>query len=260
MTARAPRSILPGSDEAIDALSAEDRERVGREWARRADVELTAAAFSALIVQGLLADGAAPEVIDLAARSVGDEARHARICHEVAKRYLARSVPDPRARPFEEPRYGDCPPPLSRLLALVMHSCINETLATVCLGEGLKRCVSTTARAATRELLQDDLNHARIGWAHLASPYVGAEAKYHIGKALPTLLQLGYDGWMAEPRAAFDEPAHAILGAPRFASLMRIAFDDLVLPGFDHVGVDTGEARAWYATLPPPPQARPSVG
>jgi hypothetical protein len=133
------------------------------------------------------------------------------------------------------------------LLGLVLHSCVNETLATVCLTEGLEAAVSPTARAATHELLRDDVNHARIGWAHLASEHVDAGAKRHVGVALPTLLRLGRDAWLAEPREDFDDPAHGVLGSARFPRLMNKAFEDLVLPGFDYVGVDTRAGREWLA-------------
>ena len=244
-----PPFTLPSEDDVIAALGPEERERIGREWLRRAEVELTAAAFTAQIVHGLLTDGVTPEVLSLAAQAVADEVRHGRICHEVAERYLGSSVPPPRARPSEEPVYGDCPPPLSRLLGFVMHACVNETLATVCLREGMSLCVSPTAKAATQHLLRDDLNHARMGWAHLASAHVDAEAKQHIGRALPLLLRLGYDGWMAEPRAPFDAPEHGVLGQPRFERLMSSALEEIVLPGFDHVGVETSAARAWAKGL-----------
>jgi hypothetical protein len=240
------KSILPAHDPVIAALDGEMRDRIGREWLRRAEVELTAATFTAQLVRGLLLDGAAPEVVELAARAVVDEVGHGRLCHEVAERYLGRPAPAPRSRPADEPVYGDCPPQLSRLLALVMHSCINETLATVCLRDSMRRCESPTAKAATRRLLRDDLNHARLGWAHLASPFVDAEARYHVGRALPTLLRLGQDGWINEPRAPFDDPAHGVLGPAGFPALMKTALSELVLPGFDHVGVDTRAGREWF--------------
>ncbi len=153
-------SSLPPDDDVIATLDRPARERIGAEWLRRAEVELTAAAFTARIVHGLLSDGAIPDVLALAARAVADEVRHAGICHEVAERYLGSPAPSPRARATEDPVFGDCPPPLSRLLALVMHSCVNETLATVCLREGMSLCVAPTAKAATQQLLRDDLNRA----------------------------------------------------------------------------------------------------
>lgn len=237
------------AESCVEALSPDVREQIGTEWQRRADVELTAAALSAQIARGLLLDGAAPEVLELAARAVSDEVRHSRICHRVAELYCGRAMPEPRARRIDEPRFGDAPPEVSRLLCLVLHSCINETLATVCLRDGLKMAESHAVRAATRQLLEDDLNHARLGWAHLASSHVDADRRCHIERALPTLLRLGHEGWLSEPRTDLDEPAHGVLATSRFAPLTHQALTEVVLPGFEHLALDTRPARDWYARL-----------
>jgi hypothetical protein len=240
---------LPGRDDSIEALSAADRERIGREWLRRAEVELTAATLSAQIARGLLLDGAARDVLELAAQAVVDEVRHAHLCHAVAERYLARKADPPHSRPIDEPVFGDCPAELSRLFGVVLHSCISETMATVCLRDGLGQCVSPTAKAATKQLLEDDLNHARLGWAHLASSFVSAEAKRHIGLALPTLLRLGHDSWLCEKRPHESDPAHGVLGMTGFLALTQNALANVILPGFDHVGVDTQLGRIWFADI-----------
>lgn len=238
-------------DDVIDALEAGMRALVGREWQRRADVELTAASLTERLVQGLLLDGAVPEVLELATNAVAEEARHARICHGVAERYLACALPAPRARSLHEASFGNAPPAVNRLLLFVLHSCVNETLATVCLREGLKLAESPTVKAATQQLLRDDLKHARMGWAHLASSAVDDTARAHVGAALPVLLRLGHAGWLEEPRSGIDVPAHGVLGNPSFPPLMHAAFRDVILPGFEHVGIDTRGARAWYETLEP---------
>lgn len=238
------RAALAEPDPAIEALSGPARERIGLEWARRAEVELTAAALSAQIARGLLIDGAVIEVLELAASAVSEELEHAQICRLVAERYLARALPPPRARPIDEPVFGDASPAVSRLLGLVLHSCINETMATLCLREGLKSAESSSARAATRQLLADDVNHARLGWAHLASPHIDAERRFHVQQALPTLVRLGRECWLNEARADFDDPAHGVLGQTRFLALTERALSELVLPGFAHLGFDLGAARA----------------
>jgi hypothetical protein len=237
----------PESDPPIEALNSTERELVGREWQRRADVELTSASLSARLVQGLLLDRASLDVVGLAARAVGEETLHAGICRRVAEVYLGRSLPEPCARPLAEPRFGNAPPEINRLLLFVLHSCVNETLATVCLREGLKLSTSSTVKLATQRLLRDDVNHSRMGWAHLASGRVSSDAKAHLARALPMLLRLGTSGWLEEPRADIDVPEHGVLGNGRFPSLVHVALTELVLPGFDHVGVDTSGGRAWYA-------------
>jgi hypothetical protein len=238
---------LPDGDDVIDSLDASERERIGEEWLRRAQVELTAATISAQIARGLLLDGGTREVLELAARAVGDEVRHAWLCHAVAERYLGRAVDTPVSRPIDEPTFGNCPPALNRLLGLVLHSCVSETMAAVCLRNGLALCRSPTARAATRQLLQDDLNHARLGWAHLASAHVDVDSKRHVGSALPTLLRLGHESWLNEPRPADGNPAHGVLGRSGFRDLARTALAEIVLPGLEHVGIDTRAGRDWLA-------------
>jgi hypothetical protein len=61
------------------------------------------------------------------------------------------------------------------------------------------------------------------------------------------LLRLGRDGWLDEPRAPIDAPAHGVLGNARFPELFRDAVHELILPGFEHVGVDVRAARAFLA-------------
>lgn len=239
---------LPQHDEVIEGLDPGARERIGREWQRRAEVELTAATLSAQLARDLLLAHAIPAVLELAAQAVVDELHHARLCHAVAERYLGRPVPLPRSRRIDEPRFGSAGPELSRLLCLVLHCCVNETLATVCLREGLKAAESPTAHAVTRRLLADDLNHARLGWAHLASSAIDDDARHHLARALPTLLKLGVEGWRDEPRADFDAPAHGVLGNERFPRLMQEAVAELILPGFDYVGIDTASARRSWTT------------
>jgi len=234
-------------DEAITALDDETRSLVGHEWQRRADVELTAAILTAKLVQGLLLDGAIAEVVELAAAAVAEEAQHARICHAVAQTYLGRALPPPRGRALEDARFGDAPAEINRLLSFVLHACINETLATVCLRETLKLAESKAVKVATQQLLRDDLNHARMGWAHLASKAVGLEARAHLSAALPTLLRLGRDGWREDPRSARDISGHGVLGRATFVTLVDDAFGEVILPGFEHVGVDVAPARAWFA-------------
>jgi hypothetical protein len=78
---------------------------------------------------------------------------------------------------------------------------------------------------------------------------VSAESKRHVSRALPTLLRLGRDAWLDEPRAPFDDPPHGVLGSAGFAHLMDVGFAELVLPGFDYVGVETLAARQWLASV-----------
>src|SRR3954464_12880281 len=101
-------------DAAVQALALEQREQIGQLWLERARGELSTAAVFAQVASGVLAIGAAPEVLSLTARAVGDEVRHARLCHRLAELYLGRSVPLPRASEVDEARFGDAPEAINR--------------------------------------------------------------------------------------------------------------------------------------------------
>ncbi len=45
------------------------------------------------------------------------------------------------------------------------------------------------------------------------------------------------------PGEAF--PHHGMLSRDAFRETVRAALDDVVLPGFEHAGIDIGPARAW---------------
>ncbi|MEY2932513.1 MAG: hypothetical protein RL033_3262 [Pseudomonadota bacterium] len=224
-------------DAAVQALASEQREQIGQLWLERARGELSTAAVFAHLASGVLAIGAAPEVLSLTARAVGDEVRHARLCHGLAELYLGHSVPLPRAPEVDDARFGDAPAAINRCLFLIFQSCVNEGIAAAYLQENLRLVRATAAHRVIHELLQDDLIHARIGWAHLASPELTEEARQHVRAALPTLIRLGREAWLTPPESGdLDCPEHGCLGFFRHAPIVEAALKELVLPGFEHLG------------------------
>src|SRR5215472_7573582 len=165
-TARLPE------DPTIDALDGELRERLGRQWASRATAELRVAAIFSVVSRGLFETGADPAVIHIAARAVSDEVRHADICRRLAVRYLGRDVAWPPPGRAAMPELAKAPKELRPTLHTVAMGCVNETIASAWLDESLRPATSPLARAALRELIADDIHHARLGWAHLASSFV----------------------------------------------------------------------------------------
>jgi len=221
----------------LRSLPPEQRERIGALWLERARGELSTAAVFAHVTSGVLAIGASPEVVSLSARAVGDEVRHARLCHGLAELYLGRSVPLPRAPAVDEARFGDAPRAINHLLSLVFQSCVNEGIAAAYLQENLRLVRAAAAHKVIHELLQDDLVHARIGWAHLASPELTEEGRRHVAAALPTLIRLGREAWLRPPESSdLDCPEHGCLAFSRHAAIVEAALRELVLPGFAHLG------------------------
>ena len=176
-------------DASIAELPEPDRRAIGAVWLSRASAELTTASVTASVARALIELDAVTDVVVLAARAVSDEVRHSQLCHALAEAYLGQRLAPPRARQLEDASFGDAPQELNRLLLVVYHSCLNEGIATAILQENLRLAQAPAVRRVLHELLQDDVEHARIGWAHLASSAVGAEARRHVGLALPALLR-----------------------------------------------------------------------
>jgi len=167
------------------------------------------------IARELLETGADPVVQQIVARAVSDEVRHAEICRALARRYLARDVAWPPPGPVPLPFHGPASEALRPTLHITAMCCINETLATAWLGRSLADATAPLARAAVRALLADDIDHARAGWAHLASPHVTAQVRAQIAGWLPRLLEAARRarGSSTRPRAPrLDDAAFASNG------------------------------------------------
>jgi hypothetical protein len=242
------RTSLPWEDESIDALDFRARRAIGTVWSERARSELSVSAQFVAIRAGFerLAANAA---IDAAlASAIADEARHARLCNAVGNRYsgMRQAANDVAVGPLV--RFGDADERVSLLLHLVLLSCINEVSSTFYLRSAMKRSRTKLASAALRELLADDIEHARIGWTYLASGNVDAEARRHVSSALPTLFRLSYEVW--ENVSDHREPWFADHGCPGSA-LSRTSFElavpEVILPGMAAVGVDPGPGERWFS-------------
>jgi hypothetical protein len=236
-------------DPSIDALDTDLRERLGRQWASRATAELRVAAIFSVVSRGLFETGADPAVIRIAARAVSDEVRHADLCRLCAERYLGRPVPWPSAGRAQMPELRGAPRELRPTLHTVAMGCVNETIASAWLEESLRPATSPLARAALRELIADDIHHARLGWAHLASPFVSKAVRRELGAWLPGLIQAVVATWVsdAKDRVVEGVPSHGVPSLETTRAVVWSTLRDVVLPGFDSLGVSTARAREWCA-------------
>jgi hypothetical protein len=239
--AQAARQELPDDDGgAAAALSPGERELIGRVWTERAASETGAGAVFALVSRGLFDEGLEAPLSWLAARAVCDELRHAELCRHVAAAYLGS--PPPRSAPVHvpEPRFQGSSRRTSRLLHAVLQSAINESIGSAFLRRCLEQAQSPLCEAVVRELLRDEIDHARLGWALLAWPGYGDAARGDTQRLLPTLV--GIARGRALERAA-ELPAslpvgHGCLPGPEVTELVEEAIAELVLPGFEHLGYD----------------------
>ncbi len=206
-------------------------------WRSRAAAEGSVHAYAVRIQRDLAALDPSQAVVDLAARMVDDEARHVEVCLDVAARFDGQQG----ARPA--PRGGvdlvdDAPAALQPLLRL-FGSCIGESIAAVWIDRSAADVRAPWLREVLRAHLADEVHHARIGWAHLASNRVSEDDREELGAWLPRLLDASLTAWRwfpdVWPADGFPEeglPSHAVT----FAAIDE-AVDEVVLPGFARYGV-----------------------
>ena len=236
---RLSRRPLPEHDAHIESLAPEQRALLGGIWAERAQSELDAGSGMAIVVTELYQVGADPAVIRLATRAAHDETRHAELCRLLAEAYLDEPVDKPRPQRVTMPEHPGAPRELLPHLHVVGLCCINETLAAGFLEACLEDADAPLVAAVQREHLADDVEHARVGWAHLASQAVDDAIRRGVQEMLPRLLRANRSIWgkaIAElPEAGV--PGHGYPPRERLLQAIDETLRTVVVPGFRHVGL-----------------------
>lgn len=189
-------------------------------------------------------------VLALVTRAASDEVRHREVCQRLAAEFLGASVPTGFRGVPTIPRHPGVSPADRALLHLVEMGCLSETLTGAYLTQMLARATNRAMRAAIGSLLQDEIDHGRLGWAHLAACARDGTAAC-VGPALPAMLERTMGGVMRAPSPS--APSDRVLAAygqiplheakECFAETLR----DVILPGFATLGVDLAAARAHVA-------------
>src|SRR5205085_5848369 len=119
--------------------------------------------------------------------------------------------------------------------------CINESIACAFLEACLDDAAGPLVRAIHREHLTDEIEHARVGWAHFASRAVDTATRREVARWLPRLCEANLLNWKSRFAwlPAEGLPGHALPPYQRNLAAALAALRDVILPGFDHVGIDT---------------------
>jgi hypothetical protein len=132
--------------------------------------------------------------------------------------------------------------------------CINETLACGMLEGQLSVATSPLTRAALQTVLADEIDHARAGWAHLATPFVTDSMRKEISAGwLPRLLNAKLREFLDDdsPFRGDQYPQLGILTRAVRSDLIKTSLVDVIFPGFDRAGIDSTKAREWTKTAFP---------
>lgn len=226
---------LPKSDPAIDALDGATRRRLGELWRERAATEMGAGWAFARVVTALYELGADAEVLALATRGAHDEVRHARLCAHLAGVYLGEPI---EARPperIEMPAHEGANERTRKQLHVVGLA-ISETLAAGFLQACLAGCEAELPKAVARAHLEDDIAHARVGWAHMASKAFAPE-RNAVRPWVPRLIEANLRHWRARIAELPVVPAHGYPEHEALTGALEETARDVLVPGFRHVGL-----------------------
>ncbi|HEX3595955.1 MAG TPA: ferritin-like domain-containing protein [Polyangiaceae bacterium] len=245
--------IPPNTEELI-------RARVAGTWAFRTRAEIEATARFARIATELAGVGATDVVVQGAREASEDEARHRELCAKLAEEWGDTNARD-HFPPRERIGRSDMDPRDRLLWEMVAVCCVSETMNTSLMTRCMEVAKDPEIHTTLRELLKDEVRHARLGWAHLAAERAAGRGAF-LADVLPLLLEASIEpgfleGTLVAPwtDAMYD---YGELPSPELVQIFVDTLNLVVFKGLDAVGVDTSKGRAWLeertrSAAPPPP-------
>jgi len=223
--------------------------RVAGTWAFRTRAEIEASARFARMSTELAEVGADPVVVRGARDASEDEARHRDLCAIVAARF---GQPDAKNHTPPRVRIGrsDMPQRDRLLWEVVAVCCISETMNASLLTRCQEVAQDEQIRATLHELLKDEVKHAQLGWAHLASERAAGRGAF-LRDVLPAMLEASVEPGFLEGTLTQSWTdgmlEYGELPAPELVQLYCETLIEVVFRGLDAMGVDTALGRAWLS-------------
>jgi hypothetical protein len=161
-----PRADWQGGilDPALDGFEAEQREVLGREWARMGAMEHASIAAFARFALQLLALGAPASLVERTHDAMRDETLHAKMCFALASRYAGRPVGPGRLS------VGGALSDLGReaiLITTILEGCVGETVAAVEAAEALACAQDPAVCQVLSKIAEDEMRHAELAWQYV---------------------------------------------------------------------------------------------
>jgi hypothetical protein len=209
-------------------------------WSFRARVEREASLRFARLAAEIAAFDPGSPVPPMMRKAAEDERRHLALCEELAGGPVAGGE-DVRIAPRS---FG---PREAALYETVAACCITETQSVATVTSLLAEDADPRVRAVLHAIARDEVDHSRMGWAHLARESGFIDVRYLSGW-LPAMLGPAA-GDAFEPVAS--EPAdllrYGVLPRARKREVFVQTLHDVVFPGLEQFGISTAPARAWLS-------------
>ncbi len=230
-------------------LAALARRRAARVWSFRMRAEHDATLRFSRLAERLSGSGAHGAVVTMARSAAADERRHTDLCGDLVA-HLGGAPPELPSAPPREVAPSGLTARERVLYEVVALSCITETLSTALLGAIEEASTDSLVTHTAHSILRDEVQHSRLGWAHLAAEK-GRGAGPTIAEYLPAMLQgTVNDELFADGEEGPEAAALSGLGALQRAERLSVFSETLrsvVFPGLETLGIDPAAGRAWLA-------------
>lgn len=222
--------------------------RAAEIWRVRERTEHEAAAAFDALARDLAASQAPAPLVALASRCAADERAHAVHCRAIVDALAPGLAPLPVDAGV---RLGPAGASASEraLHASVALGCVTESLSTALLIEIRRRAADALVRRALDVILEDEVRHSRLGWAHLAHAASAAErgggrgGVSWIARHVPAMLRAALDDELPElaparaSRERFDLAPWGILDRDDVERICRATIEHTILPGLARYGI-----------------------
>lgn len=238
-------------DLALSPLDPERRAKLVHAWSWRREQEHYAVSTFCDLARNAARLGCDSAILALLTRAATDEVHHADLCKRVVEKHTGRALPailsgadDSRLDQAADPRQA-------LLFRIVETCCISETMTGAYFTEMLLVASNPLARAVILSLLEDEIDHGKVGWAYLAAARRDGRTAGLSG-ALPELLRRNVKEVIDDGREAPEEDdpeldQHGYMGRTRAARAYKRTLEQIIFPGFEALGIDAREARALAA-------------
>ena len=219
-------------------MSIEPLHAVAAMWRYRERVEYEAAALFAALADELDA-ARLPSLAARARAAADDERRHALRCRAIVGACNPDLAPLPPRAISVAPATPESDPARRALYASVAMGCVTETLSCALLVAMRDDAEFGPTRVAVDEIVKDEIEHSRIGWAHLAT----AAARGDVTWLAPHIAAMRAAALTHEikevPVSDEDLSSYGILPRARVAIIVETTWRDVIVPGFTHHGIRT---------------------
>lgn len=221
------------------------RRAAGEAWAFRTRVERDAARrFSSLAAAIPAFDPESP-IPALLWGAAEDERRHAALCAGLSSAYgQPAGDEDPEPASIAPASLG---PRAAALYEIVAACCVTETESVATLTTLLAEPAEPAVESALREIARDEVQHARIGWAHLARERALFDVSF-LSRFIPAMIAGAAPGLFSAGAPQVDDPAllrHGVLPWAQKRAVFVAALEEIVFPGLEKFGIGTAPAHDW---------------